>query len=175
MVVVENYVLFWKGWLSQWHMSDMYDPMTNKTFNCAEQYMMYKKAELFEDGRAMSAIMAETHPRDHQAIGRLVHNYDEDTWNSVCRDVVAYGNYLKFSQNPELLKKLMKYTDHFFVEASPIDEKWGIGYSEDSTVATVITDENLSLWGKNWLGKAINKAQNRIINDQYYWMGETRA
>ena len=43
----EKYVFFWGGVFSQWYKSNF--TLDGITFNTAEQYMMYKKAMLFED------------------------------------------------------------------------------------------------------------------------------
>lgn len=166
MVVKNEMVLFWRGKFSQWYKSPMYDPETGLTFNCAEQYMMYGKARLFGDEDAMNDIMVTDSPKEQQTIGRRVKNFDPAVWDEACIDIVTRGNYLKFSQNPELLAELMKYTDHTFVEASPIDRIWGIGLDENNPDAL-----DTEKWrGKNYLGQCINNAMERIINDQHYWL-----
>lgn len=160
-VKTDKYYLFWRSKFGQWHMSDMYDPQTGLTFNCAEQFMMYKKAELFGDKKIMNAIMATDDPRTQKNLGREVANYDEDKWNAVAVEIVAYGNYLKFTQNPKLLKLMFKHKDRILVEASPIDKKWGIGLAEEDPRAL---DE--SQWqGENLLGVALMKTRDRILND----------
>jgi hypothetical protein len=158
----ETHYLFWRGAYSQWYMSDMYDPKTGLIFCCCEQYMMYKKAELFDDKNIMQDVMCTEDPREIKALGRLVQNYDDAKWNEVCRIEVAYGNYLKFSQKPDLLKLLYKYKDLILVEASPYDPKWGIGLAEDHPDALDPTK-----WkGLNWLGEAIMDARDLILNGQ---------
>lgn len=165
---MEKFVFFWKGPLSQWHKADMYDPRTQLTFNCAEQYMMYGKAELFGDTEAMDAIMCTSNPRKQQAIGRVVENYDQDVWDENARRIVAYGNYLKFTQNPYLLKELLSYGDVTFVEASPMDKVWGIGMAEDNPL--IHDRENWK--GKNWLGQCLTVVQAVIKDDNQFWDGD---
>lgn len=166
MVVKDNMVLFWRGRFSQWHKSKMYDPREGLFFNCAEQYMMYGKAKLFEDKQAMKDVMATDSPKEQQAIGRRVKNFDPKVWDKACRVIVTRGNYLKFSQNPDLLHELLKYQGYEFVEASPIDSIWGIGLDENDPNAT-----NKDKWqGTNYLGKCITDAMNQIIDDQHYWV-----
>ena len=158
-VKTEKYYLFWRSKFGQWHMSDMFDPITGLTFNCAEQFMMYKKAELFGDKDIMNKIMMSGDAREQKNLGRKVKGYDEDKWNAVAVEIVAYGNYLKFTQNPKLLKLMFKYKDLILVEASPIDKKWGIGLAEEDPRAL---DE--SQWqGENLLGKALMKARVMIL------------
>jgi len=157
---MDNYYFFWNGVFSQWYQSKFYDPLTKMTFNCCEQYMMYKKAEVFGDTETMKLIMATLDPRTQKQLGRNVKGYDEDKWNEVCRNLVAYGNYLKFSQNEELKQFLLATGDLILVEASPYDAKWGIGMGAG--------DPNIndtSKWGLNWLGEAIMDARTKLKSE----------
>lgn len=113
-----NYYFFWKHKISQW----TYSPFTidNIDFNIAEQYMMYKKAELFDDKDYMTKILNSNNPKEQKDLGRKVKNFNEDKWNSVRERVVYDGNYAKFSQNPDLLQRLFETENKILVEASPI-------------------------------------------------------
>ena len=161
--------MFWGGIFSQWHLARIYDPSLDMTFNCNEQYMMYKKAELFQDKEAMDDIMSTPEPKKQKAIGRQVKNFDAEMWEDVCLQVVTYANYLKFTQNRNLLTELMKFDrDVCFVEASPYDKIWGIALSADDPEA-----QDRSTWrGKNWLGVAINDARDKIYDDHFTWCGK---
>ena len=44
-----------------------------------------------------------------------------------------------------------------FVEASPYDRIWGIGYSEKDAL------ENIPYWGENLLGKIITDLRDSIV------------
>lgn len=44
---------------------------------------------------------------------------------------MEYGNYLKFSQNPELREILLSTGSKMIVEASPSDKIWGIGFDAE--------------------------------------------
>ena len=119
---------------------------------------------------SMADIMEARSPRDHQSIGRKVKNYDDAKWDSVCQNIVAYANYLKFTQNPELLIILLGYEGFTFVEASPYDCKWGVGLAEDNTDIYV-----RHKWrGTNWLGIALNEVMAKILDDQKYWNEKKR-
>ena len=48
MKETDKYYLFWKHQFGQWTFRDMVD-IDGKVYNCCEQYMMFKKAELFND------------------------------------------------------------------------------------------------------------------------------
>lgn len=57
----------------------------------------------------------------------------------------------KFDQNPELKSLLLssEFDGKTFVEASPFDRIWGIGYDENHAL------QNISDWGENLLGKTL--------------------
>ena len=68
----------------------------------------------------------------------------------------------KFQQNPDLLEQLLETQGRTLVEASPVDNIWGIGLAEDHPHAQIH-----SKWeGKNWLGEALTKARDEIIQEQ---------
>ena len=49
-----------------------------------------------------------------------------------------------------------KFDGKVFVEASPIDKIWGVGYDENNA------EYNEFQWGRNYLGKIITNIRNRI-------------
>lgn len=61
------------GVLSQWSDTSFSDG--GVTFQTAEHYMMYHKAQLFEP-QAAGAILAAPGPAEAKALGRRVKNYD---------------------------------------------------------------------------------------------------
>ena len=156
MKTTDKGVYFWSGIYSQWNKSDF--TVDGQKFTTAEQYMMYKKALLFEDEEVANAIMRTNNPREQKALGRKVRGFDTDVWNSVCREYVYEANYAKFTQDESLLKELMETGDREIVEASPKDRIWGIGLHYD--------DERVhdkSQWqGKNWLGEAIMRVRKEL-------------
>ena len=58
MKETNQYYLFWKHQFGQWTLGDMTDP-DGITYNCCEQYMMYKKAQLFSDLEIAKQILKE--------------------------------------------------------------------------------------------------------------------
>lgn len=144
-----NYKFFWKqSVFSNWYMCDFV--IDGITFNCVEQYMMYKKAELFNDFENMQNILDSNNPKDIKYYGRSVKNYINSEWANIRYDIVKRGNFEKYNQNPNLLTSLLKYKDCIFVEASPFDRLWGIGFDEQNAM------KNISNWGQNLLGKILN-------------------
>ena len=161
MKVTDKYIFFYKEFLSQWHRSDFYDPDTQIIFPTCEKYMMFYKAKLFGDEESAKKILLAKHPKEDQDLGRLVKGYNQEIWNREKQYIVYNANYLKFSQNPELLKKLLSFDENLqFVEASPIDKIWGIGMVEND-----FGIENKDNWkGENLLGIAITEVRNSLLD-----------
>src|SRR5262245_43698308 len=140
----EGFVFFWNGWPAQWHPSPFV--LGGVRYSCCEQYMMAEKARLFGDQETLSKILAAETPREQKALGRQVKPFDEQRWNSVCREIVYQGNLAKFTQNEDLLALLLATGEKTLVEASPTDKIWGIGLDAKDRRAT-----DPSQWrGKNW-------------------------
>jgi len=153
---MERFTFFWSGPFSQWHPSSF--EAEDKKFNCAEQYMMYKKAEFFGDIETAQKIMETSNPKTQKALGRQVDGFDKDRWDDVARGFVYMGNHYKFTQNKELLRKLMETEYTTLVEASPVDTIWGIGLSEDDPRSW-----HRETWrGSNWLGEILTKLREDL-------------
>lgn len=158
-----NYVYFWRpqdknGVLSQWYQCTFVKD--NIEFNCAEQFMMWNKAMLFEDEYHAKAILAANNPRTMLKLGRKVKGFNEKVWRRHRCNIVYEGNKRKFEQNPELLKQLMSKPNPMFVEASPYDRIWGIGFAKKKALA------NKTAWGKNLLGKTLTLLYHEFLNAQ---------
>ena len=111
----EKFTLFWNGPFSQWAPSTFV--VDGVTFNCCEQYMMYKKALMFGDYEIAEQIMETDHPRDQKALGREVSGFDRELWEEHCIKIVRDGNYAKFTQNEDLLEELKAMVGTELVEA----------------------------------------------------------
>jgi hypothetical protein len=156
MIETDKIIAFKGGYLSQWHIQDF--KIDDITFNCCEQYMMYCKAEYFEDEEKMKEILEEKIPKEQKKIGRNVKNFDDDEWLKVADEIVFKANYAKFSQNEDLKAKLLATKDKIIVEASPYDARWGNGLNIEDTIATPIEE-----WkGENRLGKAIMNVREEL-------------
>jgi ribA/ribD-fused uncharacterized protein len=84
-----------------------------------------------------------------------VKGFEEKIWNSKKEDIVLQGNLLKFKQNEKILEQFMKYgTNSIFIEASPYDSIWGIGFSAKDA------PDKKKLWGQNLLGKILTKLRS---------------
>ena len=160
-IFMKKYKYFWGGIYSNWQKS----PFTieidgeNITFNCAEQYMMYYKALISNDNESLLAVMQEKNPREQKAIGRAIENFNSKEWDKSKYDLMLIGLMEKFKQNPKLKEELLAEDCDLFVEASPFDRVWGIGYSEQQNPEDFI--EN---WGENLLGKLITEVRDNLKN-----------
>lgn len=156
MKVTEQYVFFWNGIYSQWHKAKMV--IGGIEYNSCEQYMMHMKAILFNDLEIAEQIMQEKNPREQKRLGRLIKNFDKATWDKNCFAIVYKGNLNKFYQNEDLKKELLSTGDKFLVEASPLDNIWGIGMTEEDPTIT-----NPINWkGLNLLGTAITLVKHKL-------------
>lgn len=153
-----DFVFFWGGTFSQWAPSNFV--IDGILYTTAEQYMMAKKAALFNDTKAQLAIMSTKDPREQKAIGRKVIGFEKDTWEAVCRQYVYEANYAKFTQNLKMKAELLA-THKEIVEASPEDKIWGIGLHENDPKAW-----DKETWqGTNWLGEAIMQVRTRLYKE----------
>jgi ribA/ribD-fused uncharacterized protein len=141
---------------SQWHPARF--ELAGRQFTCAEQYMMYGKAILFDDAEIAEQILAAAAPRQHKALGRKVRNFSDAVWKANREAIVHDGSRAKFTQNPELRQALLDTAGTDLVEASPFDRIWGIGLS-----ATDPRAENPSQWrGQNLLGKILTRVRDEL-------------
>jgi len=159
MKVTDKHVFFWNGIYSQWHKAPM--TIDKIEYNSCEQYMMHQKALLFGDEDIAEQIMQETNPREQKKFGRMIRNFDKTIWDKNCLAIVYEGNLAKFKQNHELREEMLKTGNRFFVEASPVDNIWGIGLDEN---AEGIDDPSHWL-GLNLLGQALNLVKNQIKSE----------
>lgn len=137
------------GFLSNWYLSEF--SIDGLVFSSMEQYMMYKKAELFRDQEIGKRILNTQNVGEIKALGRQVKNYSDIIWNGRRQIIVYRGLLEKFSQNEELRKKLLDTGESILAECAVQDRIWGIGLS--------MKDERrfrIEQWkGQNLLGFAL--------------------
>lgn len=166
-----KYLFFWghapskdglvtKSCFSQWWQSAFV--VDGVKYATAEHWMMAKKAELFGDKEILEKILIAKSPAEAKKLGRNVKNFDPKIWGDNSFDIVCEGNYHKFSQHPDLKEFLLNTKGKVLVEASPVDNIWGIGMAQDNEHA-----ENPRLWkGKNLLGFALMEVRDRLMEDE---------
>ncbi len=156
MRITSTHYYFWRGEFSQWHKSPFV--MDGERFNCCEQAMMWSKAMLFGDFVSANKILAETNPREQQALGRKVIGFKQDIWDEKNPAIVARCNIHKFEQNERLRGMLLSTENLILVEASPKDKIWGVGLAEEDD--RILDEAN---WlGENRLGVALMVARKML-------------
>lgn len=146
---------FYGGPFSQWYRSKF--TIDGIEYNCAEQFMMAMKADLFGDKEAYDKIMKAHDPSTQKATGRKVKNFNADLWNKVSKAFVYRANMAKFSI-PYLKTFILETRDAEIVEASPSDCIWGIGLPEGHPDL-----EDKTKWrGTNWLGEVLMQVRESL-------------
>jgi ribA/ribD-fused uncharacterized protein len=175
---VFEYLFFWDepkkeevdiACLNQWYAAEFtmqihaLGELHDVNFPTAEHYMMWTKARLFHDYDIVNTILETKSPRKVQALGRQVKNYDDNKWQAISFETVVEGNIEKFLQNPDIEKFLLSTEDKILVEASPIDNIWGIGLHKDDERAL-----DPKAWlGENKLGFALMEVRKILKEGNY--------
>lgn len=154
MDINKNFHFFWKGILSNWAKSEFI--IAGIKFNCGEQYMMWFKAMMMNDWDSVDKIMNEFDPKIIKKLGREIKNFNETKWNSKKYNGILFGLTERANQDITFRNELLKHKGKIFVEASPYDRIWGIGYSEKNAL------ENINNWGENLLGKILTEIANNL-------------
>ena len=118
-----------------------------------------------DDITASKIVKAKT-PEEARKLGREVKNYNDKEWDKVRVQYMHKAVSYKFCQNPALRNQLCdpKYNGLQFVEAAYYDKIWGIGYDENQALHTPVES-----WGRNELGKILNKVRDWCIeNDNLF-------
>ena len=162
-----NYIFFWghharddgqiaKSCFSQWWPSNF--TVDGDLFVTAEHWMMAQKAALFSDIEIYNKIIETSDPKAVKELGRKVKNFEPNIWDQEKFEIVVNGNFHKFKQNEDLKEFLLSTDDRVIVEASPLDDIWGIGLKQDDKNA-----RHPGLWqGPNLLGFAIMTARDLL-------------
>lgn len=130
---------------------DVLNMMMGINYVNAEKFMMMGKAALFGDNHIFRLMNNTDFPKEHKSLGRHVNNFNDDTWDTYCCDIVTIANYLKFSQNEELRNLLINTGNAILIEGSPLDKIWGVGLRFDHPDI-----QNADRWkGTNYLGQCL--------------------
>ena len=164
----EDFVFFWKLGHKNEEFSNWYPgkfTIEGITYDSVEQYMIKKKAILFGDFPVFNSIMVSVDPAECKDLGKIVSGFESELWDSCKYEIVYNGNYAKFSQNPDLMEKLIATGNAILAEASPHDRIWGIGMSQYDPDA-----RNPRQWkGENLLGKILMQIRDEFNHDRIAW------
>lgn len=144
------------GFLSNWYPSHF--SVDDNKFTSMEQYMMYKKAVIFNDEKIANEILSITDVAEIKRLGRMVSGYNDGIWNGLRQIIIYEGLIEKFIQNDTLREKLLETQDAILAECAVKDCIWGIGLS--------MRDDNrfeMSKWrGQNLLGYSLMMVREKI-------------
>lgn len=162
-----SYLFFWgdkprkdgaigKSCLSQWWRQGF--THEGIYYRTAEHWMMAEKARLFKDEESLQQILQSNSPLEAKKLGRKVRNFQVEIWEQHAYTIVKTGNFHKFSQHPSLTAFLLSTGQQVLVEASPYDQIWGIGLSQEAPQA-----KQPSEWlGQNLLGFALMEVRDAL-------------
>lgn len=164
---VVEYLFFWghkkpskgvsKSCFSQWYEASF--TVGKNQYMTAEHFMMNQKALLFNDQEAAKKLLKAENPGAAKAIGREVRGFDQRVWEQHRFKIVVEGNLAKFKAHEALKNFLLGTGDQVLVEASPVDQIWGIGLDEHHPDRF-----NPNNWkGENLLGFALMEARERLL------------
>lgn len=115
------------GFLSNWYLRKF--SVDGIVFSSMEQYMMYKKAVVFNDSLIAEEIMKSDDVALIKELGRKVAGYNDSVWNGMRQVIIYKGLIEKFRQNEELKDELLATDDCILAECAVKDTIWGIGLS----------------------------------------------
>lgn len=147
---------FIKGTFSQWHRTPFV--LDGRMFVTAEQWMMFAKAQLFEDSIRAGQICETDDPAVQKRLGSLVVPFDQAVWDRHKIAIVYRGNSAKFSQNHGAGRQLRATGDAMLVEANVRDWIWGVGLGMDDPA---VGDPDQ--WrGTNYLGRILTLIRSEL-------------
>ena len=158
-----THYLFSGGVCSQWHKCRF--TYEGVEYSSAEQCMMAAKARLFEDEKALAAIVKEHRPAQVKALGRKVANFDSAKWEQHVAEHLVQWNVAKLGSSAALKKALLDTGERAIAEMTR-DDKYGTGKLIEVNASTgqvlpACVDE--SQWvGQNLLGKALMAARTQL-------------
>jgi len=132
------------GFLSNWFASSIF--LKGKIWPSVEHYYQAQKMNGTEYEELCRRLRS---PREAYEMSRRPDIPIRSDWDQVKDDVMYEAVFAKFIQNPDLGEQLMATVDSDLIEASPIDNYWGIG-----------RDGN----GKNMLGKILMSVREKLIS-----------
>ena len=154
--ITDTHIYFWGSELSNWYMCKF--EYKGHIFYNSEQAFMWEKALYFNDESTAKKILQESDPRKNKKLGREVNNFDSNEWSKVCFDIMVNVNLSKFSSSLILKNLLIETYQKTIVEASPLDNIWGIGLHWENDL--VLDEKNWK--GQNLLGKALMEVRKQL-------------
>lgn len=128
------------------------------TFPTVEHYFQWSKAKMFGDAEMEKKILKTASPKSVKTYGDKVKDFKEEEWNAKKDNIMRIAIKAKFTQHPELRKKLQETGTKRLGEANPRDKYWSIGTGADTSKA-----KDPAKWpGKNVLGKILEEIRTEL-------------
>ena len=107
---------------------------------------------------APTPSQASASAKSAKGYGKKVEPFDKDVWAGMADRTMKTALKAKFSQHPDLLKKLRETGERPLAEADPRGKYWGIGTSADTSKA-----KDPAKWpGKNVLGNLLMELRSEL-------------
>lgn len=159
MKQTKTYIYFLKNYLSNYYYAPVFDPASRLIFYTNEHYFMWSKAKFFNDLDIAAKILQTRSPIKARDLGQQVKNYTSE-WETIRVDVMQYGSFLKYTQHPKLLLKLLDTRGLTLVKASPSDYFWGVGLCENDPKIM----DSFNYLGKNMLGICLMSVRDSLTS-----------
>jgi ribA/ribD-fused uncharacterized protein len=131
------------------------------TYPTVEHYYQYQKAKTFGDEDMATKIMKSPSAKTAKTYGKKVKDFKEEEWASKKDEIMKTAVRAKFTQHPDLLKKLVDTYPRPIGEADPRDKYWSIGTGADTSKA-----KKPDQWpGKNRLGAILMEIRESLKTD----------
>lgn len=142
-------------------LSNMYDApiqVDGVSFPTVEHYFQWSKAKMFGDAEMQKKILASPSPKSAKSYGKKVKDFKKEEWEAAKDNIMRVALKSKFTQHPELRKKLIDTGSKRLAEANPRDSYWGINTSAGTSKA-----KDPSKWpGKNVMGKLLEELRTEL-------------
>ena len=126
-----------------------------------EHYFQYQKAKTFGDEDMATKILKSASAKTAKTYGKKVKDFKEEEWNAKKDEIMRTAVRAKFTQHPDLRKKLLETENRPIGEADPRDKYWGIGTGADTSKA-----KKPDQWpGKNRLGVILQELRESLKTD----------
>lgn len=130
--------------------------LENIVFTCAEQYLWFKAAEMFNDEDSANKILESKDPAEQKGLSRNIKNFDVSVWDGAKEKIIEKALRAKFGQNEHLNEKLQATRGKSIGEATRRDTVWGIGMNLGHKDVL-----DCSKWsGNNLLGKVLTRVRD---------------
>ena len=117
-----------------------------KSFHCSEQYIQWKKAELFKDNVAMKKIERARSGHQCKEEGRSITNFKKSAWEKKASDLCKPGIRQKFMENKVPRSVLLQKTSGKCIVECTKETPWGCGLAlkdENCLIPTKWTSQGI--------------------------------